>query len=160
MQGWNSVPALPSGSHLKSSALWSHASAHAWFLSFPLVHSTGCHHGRVGPRGGSEADLRSMTGTHGGLDLGDDKPRLSLCFQAQSQGSITLKIIPATQEEDRLKESKVQEGWRWGEGSSPAFEKVIQEEITHLALEHELHRLSFSHKVIHSFVPCLILKRL
>lgn len=33
----------------------------------------------------------------------------SLSLQAQSQGSITLKIIPATQEEDRFKESKV-----WG----------------------------------------------
>lgn len=31
----------------------------------------------------------------------------SLSLQAQSQGSITLKIIPATQEEDRFKESKV-----------------------------------------------------
>lgn len=58
-------------------------------------------------------------GTQGGLDLEDDKPVLS--FQAQSQGSITLKIIPATQEEDRLKESKVWEGWRWGEGPSAVF---------------------------------------
>ena len=33
----------------------------------------------------------------------------AVSFQAQSQGSITLKIIPATQEEDRLKDSKV---WR------------------------------------------------
>uniref|UniRef100_A0A452G5Q8 MAGUK p55 scaffold protein 3 n=1 Tax=Capra hircus TaxID=9925 RepID=A0A452G5Q8_CAPHI len=31
----------------------------------------------------------------------------AVSFQAQSQGSITLKIIPATQEEDRLKDSKV-----------------------------------------------------
>lgn len=35
----------------------------------------------------------------------------SSSLQAQSQGSITLKIIPATQEEDRFKESKV-----WGGG--------------------------------------------
>lgn len=42
-----------------------------------------------------------------------------LCFvslQAQSQGSITLKIIPATQEEDRFKESKV-----WGGGLTGAY---------------------------------------
>lgn len=58
----------------------------------------------------------------------------SLSLKAQSQGSITLKIIPATQEEDRLKESKVWEGWRWGEGSGPVFAKVIWEEIIHLAL--------------------------
>lgn len=38
----------------------------------------------------------------------------ALSFQAQSQGSITLKIIPATQEEDRLKESKVWWGRRAG----------------------------------------------
>lgn len=62
------------------------------------------------------------------------KSLCSLSFQAQSQGSITLKIIPATQEEDRLKESKVREGWRWGEGPSPVFENVIWEEIIHLAL--------------------------
>ena len=36
----------------------------------------------------------------------------ALSFQAQSQGSITLKIIPATQEEDRLKDSKVWGSWR------------------------------------------------
>lgn len=32
-----------------------------------------------------------------------------LVFQAQSQGSITLKIIPAIKEEDHLKDSKVRE---------------------------------------------------
>lgn len=58
----------------------------------------------------------------------------SLSSQAQSQGSITLKIIPATQEEDRLKESKV-----WGElevrgGLSPAFEMAIWGEMVHLVL--------------------------
>uniref|UniRef100_A0A8C9JL59 MAGUK p55 scaffold protein 3 n=1 Tax=Panthera tigris altaica TaxID=74533 RepID=A0A8C9JL59_PANTA len=39
-------------------------------------------------------------------DVGGGKLR-PLPFQAQSQGSITLKIIPATQEEGRLKDSKV-----------------------------------------------------
>lgn len=65
----------------------------------------------------------------------------ALSFQAQSQGSITLKIIPATQEEDRLKDSKVWGSWRQRRGgqagaadSSPAFETVIREEIIHLVL--------------------------
>lgn len=35
---------------------------------------------------------------------------LLFMFQSQSQGSITLKIIPAIKEEDRLRESKVSVG--------------------------------------------------
>lgn len=46
---------------------------------------------------------------HQELRVGGHKLR-TLPFQAQSQGSITLKIIPATQEEDRLKDSKVGQG--------------------------------------------------
>lgn len=43
--------------------------------------------------------------------------------QAQSQGSITLKIIPATQEEDRLKDSKVWRGQRLGRALKQSFGK-------------------------------------
>lgn len=46
-----------------------------------------------------------------------------LPFQAQSQGSITLKIIPATQEEGRLKDSKVWWGWKWGRALKQSFRK-------------------------------------
>lgn len=54
--------------------------------------------------------------------MGGGKPR-TLSSQAQSQGSITLKIIPATQEEDRLKDSKVGRGWRWGRALKQSFWK-------------------------------------
>lgn len=49
--------ALSSGSHIKSSVPLSHANAAIWFLTFALVNSTGCHHRRVGHRGGSESDF-------------------------------------------------------------------------------------------------------
>ena len=65
----------------------------------------------------------------------DDPAVPALSFQAQSQGSITLKIIPATQEEDRLKDSKVMgELEVGGGGSGGGGGAVIREEITRLVL--------------------------
>lgn len=97
----------------------------------------------MGPRGGHEPDsplnVSSETWEVRCELKGQTWGMMSLCslsFQAQSQGSITLKIVPATQEEDRLKESKV-----WGAGSSPAFKRSFGRRVYIWSLEHVLSRL-------------------